>query len=169
MKLRYIALLVAIMGVSTAAANNTIRIPANTNVTVPSTHIPPLLLAPAIKDTKYSCGNPSSSSVTGMLVNKNGIAQTYTPVFKGQELDQCIEYYPADCSGQPAGSLCIPTKCKTTKPGAFVTVKGSPVTVPANSQKQAFISIPNSDYQSASLNVGTVKAAISPLPHTCIF
>ncbi|MDD5392322.1 MAG: hypothetical protein PHE17_04820 [Thiothrix sp.] len=171
MKPRYIATLIALtaaMSIGTAIADNTVRLPSAAAVTNIGNHIP-LLLAPVIKDVKYVCGNPSSSSVIGTLVNKNTTPQTYTPVFKGQKLNQCVEYYPVDCSGMPAGSLCIPTKCKTTKPGEFVTIKGSPVVVPANGQKQASIGVPNTDFQSATLNVGTVKANVAPLPHSCIF
>ena len=166
MKPYYIATLIVLasaMSIGTSVADNTVPRPNGSIITAP------LLLAPAIKDVKYSCGNPSTSKVFGTLINKNATVQTYTPIFKGQKLDQCIEYYPANCSGLPAGTLCIPTKCKTIKPGEVVTIKGSPVVIPANGQKQAFVNIPNTSYQSATLNVGSVKANVAPLPETCIF
>ena len=169
MQLRYLFAVTALAittGFGVVNADNTVHVSAAaTNIA----NRVPLLLAPVIKDAKYHCGSTSSSSVVATLVNKNGSDQTYMPVFKGQKLDQCIEYYPADCSGLPAGLLCVPTKCKTSKSGENITIKGSLVIVPANGQKQVSINIPNTDFQSAAISVGTVKVNISPLPSTCIF
>lgn len=173
MQLRHIFALATVaitLSVGIANADNLVRAPIPNAATTISHQVPsPLLLAPVIQEAKYNCGSTSTSSVVATLINKNGVEQTYTPTFKGQKLDQCVEYYPADCSGLPAGSICLPTKCKTTKAGEMITVKGSAVVVPANGQKQAVITVPNTDFQSAAISVGTVKANLSPLPQTCIF
>lgn len=143
MKVHYFALLIAAMNMNIAIADNNPAAPLSPHNISPVN--PHLLFAPVIKNAGWNCANPSVSNVRGTLINKNATAQTYMPIFKGQKLNN------------------------GNQPGQYVTILGNSVTVPPNSQKDVHISIPNTFYQSASLNVGSVKADISPPPQTCIF
>lgn len=143
MKVYYFALLIAAMGIGIAVADNNPTVPPSVHNLSPVN--PHLLFAPVIRNAAWNCGSPSSSNARGTLINKNATPQTYIPIFKGQKLNE------------------------GNQPGQFVTIMGSAVTVAASSQKDVHIAIPNTFYQSASLNVGSVKANISPPPQTCIF
>lgn len=120
------------------------------------------LLNPIIQNAKASCSGPSSA-VRGTLVNNLGTAQTYTPILKGQEYDNCVEYYPA--SGMCGNSPCLPTVCKKSVPGKNVSIKGSEVSVPAKGKKD-FIIVVGDSLKTASVSAGNATANIKPPPES---
>lgn len=125
--------------------------------------------APVVKDVKFLCGSPGSSRVFGTIKNNSTTTQSYTAVFKGQYVDECIEPTYPNCSNLPPGILCIPNGCNKYKPGEIITEKGSAVTIPANGEKTVMISIPNRDFKTATFSAGITKATVVPLPKTCLF
>lgn len=125
--------------------------------------------APIVKDAKFHCGSRSLSSVSGTIRNNSTTTQSYTAVFTGQYLDECIEPTYPDCSNLPPGYLCMPNGCNKYKAGEIITVKAAAVTLPVNGEKTVMISIPNRDFKTATFSAGLTKATVVPLPKTCLF
>ncbi len=158
----------AVLSMSYVNAQDIMPSPPRTDIRV-RPNGPDNFLAPGIKDVKAQCGSRSLSTVIGTIINKRNASQSYTPVFQGQLLDECIEPTYPNCSNLPPGILCIPNGCNKYKPGEIITEKGSAVTIPANGEKTVMISIPNRDFKTATFSAGITKATVVPLPKTCLF